>query len=173
MTGRPSLYTGEIAEEICARISAGETLKQICRDEHIPPESTVRTWVREDREGFSARYACARELQIDCWADDIIELADDGRNDWIKREKEAGRITLEYNGDNVQRSRLRIDTRKWLLSKLKPERYGESLKLSGSLDLSQKTEAQLEAELARLLAKAGGDPAVGETGNEEEAPGTS
>jgi hypothetical protein len=115
--------------------------------------------VRDDREGFAAAYSCARDLQADCWADDIIEIADDSRNDWIEREIKSGRIIKVVN-EAIARAKLRIDTKKWLLSKLKPERYGDKLELSGKLDLSKKTDEQLDADLARLLAKATGNLAA-------------
>lgn len=131
MAGRPSVYTEAIAAEICARLSAGETLRQICRSEHMPDERTVRGWVLDDREGFSPRYARAREMQFEAWADEITEISDDGTNDWMERESKDGSSQTVLNGEHVQRSRLRVDSRKWLLSKLKPERYGDKLQHSG------------------------------------------
>ena len=167
MTGRPTAYTEALAEEICARIAGGETLKQVCRDEHIPADSTVRTWVLDDREGFSARYARARDLHLEGMADDITEIAEDGSNDWMERETKSGRIIRTVNEEAVARSRLRIDSRKWLLSKLKPERYGDSLKLTGQLDLNHKTDDQLNARLAQLLGKTGSDSDPGGAGAPE------
>jgi hypothetical protein len=169
MTGRPTLYTEALAEEICRRIADGETLKQVCRDEHIPADSTVRLWVLDDRDGFSARYARARDLHLEGMADEITEIAEDGRNDWMERETKSGRIVTALNEEAVARSRLRIDSRKWLLSKLKPERYGDSLKLTGQLDLNHKTDDQLNARLAQLLGKTGSDSDPGGAGAPEEA----
>src|SRR4051812_2164281 len=60
--GRPSTYTAELAATICARLATGETLRAVCRDDGMPSESTVRTWALDDREGFSAHYARAREI---------------------------------------------------------------------------------------------------------------
>lgn len=131
MAGRPSVYTKKIAEEICHRIASGETLKQICRDEHMPDARTVRGWVLDDRDGFSPRYARAREMQFEAWADEINEISDDGSNDWMERENKDGSSVTVLNGEHVQRSKLRVDSRKWLLSKLKPERYGDSMKHTG------------------------------------------
>lgn len=131
-SGRPSLYTEEIAAEICQRIGEGETLNQICRDAHMPSRPTVVTWVLEDREGFSNRYARARDLQLEHWADEVIDVADDATNDFMeKKNGEDKESSWSLNGEHVQRSRLRIDSRKWLLSKLKPQQYGEKLELGG------------------------------------------
>jgi len=168
MTGRPPLYTEAIAEEICRRMSEGETLKQICRDEHMPDSRTVRGWVLEDREGFSPRYARARDMQLEAWAEEITEIAEDGSNDWMERETKSGRVITVVNEEAVQRSRLRIDSRRWLLSKLKPERYGDKLELSGKLDMNTKTDEQLDARIAQLIGKAGADRAAGGEGTPEE-----
>jgi hypothetical protein len=73
-------------------------------------------------------------MQLEYWADETIEIADDGQNDWMERERPDGGIDVLLNGEHVQRSKLRIDSRKWLLSKLKPERYGDSLKHIGDPD---------------------------------------
>jgi len=66
--GRPSSYTETFADEICRRIAEGETLKQICRDEDMPARSTVQKWVLDDVQGFSGKYARAREIQLESWA---------------------------------------------------------------------------------------------------------
>jgi len=104
--GRPTLYTPEIAKEVCDRLSEGESLRSICKDEHLPSDGAIRLWAREDREGFSAQYAEARYLQALFWSDQILDIADDKDEDY-------------------QRSRLRVDTRKWLLSKVLPKVYGD------------------------------------------------
>ena len=124
--GPASLYTAEIAHEICERLASGETLRSICRDEGMPHESTVRKWAREDREGFSTQYARARDAGLDAIADELLAIADDATNDWMERLGDEGQpLGWQVNGEHVQRSRLRIDTRKWYLSKLAPKRYGE------------------------------------------------
>ena len=167
--GNQTTYTPEIADEVCRRLADGETLPQICRDEHIPAASTIRGWALDDREDFAARYARARDLGLDAMADETIEIADDSRNDWIERETAAGRLVRVVDVEAVQRSRVRIDARRWLLSKLKPERYGDSLKLTGGLDLSHKTDDQLQARLAQLLGEARGDRDSGGNPAEEES----
>ncbi len=131
--GRPTLYTEDVAEEICSRIALGETLNQICRSTHMPARPTIVGWVMEDRQGFSDRYARARDLCLEHWADEVLEIGDDGTNDWMVREHgdDDKNASWVVNGEHVSRSRLRIDSRKWLLSKLKPERYGDKLQVGG------------------------------------------
>jgi len=111
--GRPSVYTKEIADEICRRLAEGESLRAICDDDpDMPATSTVRLWAIEDREGFFAQYDKARKVQALGWAEEIMEIAD--------LEKQE-----------VTRSRLRVDTRKWMLSKVLPKVYGEKIGLDG------------------------------------------
>jgi hypothetical protein len=77
----------------------------------MPDEATVRLWARENREGFYSQYARAIETRMDGHADEILEIADNEHGD-------------------PARDRLRIDTRKWLMSKIAPKRFGDKLDLT-------------------------------------------
>lgn len=124
--GRPSKYTKELADKICERLSYGRGLRSICRDKDIPvKESTVRAWCVKNINGFYAQYTRARKIGVDAWVDDIIEIADDGTNDYYEDSKG----NLKFDQENVNRSRLRVDTRKWIMAKLNPEKYGDSQKI--------------------------------------------
>ena len=72
----------------------------------------------------------------------MLEIADNSTNDWMERRREDGTVVTVLNGEHVQRSRLRIDTRKWLLAKLQPKKYGKhvSAALTGSDGGPIKTE---------------------------------
>jgi len=129
--GRPTRYTAAVAERICDRLANGETLRSVCRDKGMPPENTVRRWVLEDRNGFSAQYARARDLGLDAMADEMMDVADNASNDYMERE-DPDNPGYQLNGEHVQRSRLRVDTRKWYLSKLAPKRYGDRQQLEVS-----------------------------------------
>jgi hypothetical protein len=112
--------------EICRRLIDGESLLHICRTAGMPTEGTVRLWVRLDRDGCAAQYTQARELGYERLADQLLEIADDGTNDWIDRDGER-----VWDRDHVMRSRLRVDTRKWMLSKMLPKVYGDRTQLVG------------------------------------------
>jgi hypothetical protein len=151
--GRPTSYTEEFAAEVCARLATGETLSSICRDDHIPARSTVSQWVLDDREGFSVRYTRAREMQREVWADEISDISDTATNDWMERhgKDDAGWIA---NGEHIQRSKLRVDSRKWLLSKLDPKRYGDRthVEATGKDGKDLIPEKRDDLELARFFA---------------------
>ena len=129
--GRKCSITPEIAEAVCEKLASGLTLREICRAEGMPPESTVRLWAMDDQDGFAAKYKRAREIGYQSMADELLEISDDGTNDWMKRNDQDGE-GFSVNGENIQRSRLRIDTRKWMLAKALPKVYGDKLDLVSS-----------------------------------------
>jgi hypothetical protein len=119
--GRPSDYSQEIVDEICARLSDGQSLRSICKSENLPSTTTVCKWLAKYPE-FADQYARAREAQADYIADEILDIADDSSNDWMERDG----LTVE-NGESIRRSQLRIDARKWLAGKLRPKKYSDKL----------------------------------------------
>ena len=102
-----SRYTPELADAILHRVSEGSSLSEACRAKGIP-ESTARQWARDNRCGFGAAYQHARMLQLEAWSDRIVDTAQ--RTDIEAADK-----------------RVICDSYKWILSKLRPERYGERL----------------------------------------------
>lgn len=110
--------TPEIAETIIEGLSEGIPLRQLARL-HGFSKSAFYDWVKDDAE-FAGRIARARDEGFDAIAEEALEIADDGSNDWMERE---GRTIVD--SDHVQRSRLRIDTRLKLLAKWNPKKYGD------------------------------------------------
>lgn len=127
--GRPSKYTPEIAEEICRRLASGEYLPAICRDPEMPDIATVTRW-KHKHPDFRAAYAQAREDRAEIWAEEINAIGDDGSNDYTASEDGE----LVVNSEHIQRSKLRCDNRKWLLSRLLPKQYGDKTTIAGDLD---------------------------------------
>lgn len=119
------MYSPETGTRICVEISAGRSLRSICDDEGMPDKATVFRWLASD-ETFRDQYARAREAQADAMLEEIIQIADDGENDTYKDEE--GRVRTDQ--DVIARSRLRVDTRKWAMSKMAPKKYGEKLDLT-------------------------------------------
>ena len=108
-TGRPTSYNDELGRLICSRIAAGESLRKICKDNGMPNPSTVFFWLLDDdKKNFVEQYERARNVQAENLFDKLLEIADE-------------------NNKNVMRARLRIDTRKWYLSKVLPKKFGEKL----------------------------------------------
>ena len=123
--GAPSTYTPEIADEICERLSVGENIRAICNNDGMPHVATVFRWLEKHQE-FRELYARAREAQAEYLFDEIIEIADDGTNDYVaQKDAENAILGWRENGEVLQRSRLRVDARKWAAAKLAPKKYGE------------------------------------------------
>ncbi|MBH9645062.1 terminase small subunit-like protein [Burkholderia vietnamiensis] len=123
-----TIFTQELADTICEHLVSGLSLRQIEAIEGMPSKTTILRWLADDRfTSFRDQYARARDMQAEGMADEILEIADDGRNDWMEiQNRDGDNIGWKVNGEAVQRSRLRIDARKWLLSKLLPKKYGTS-----------------------------------------------
>ncbi|MDD3645500.1 MAG: hypothetical protein PHR19_08245 [Bacteroidales bacterium] len=114
-----------IFNAICDRIEQGESLRSVLRDDNMPSSQTFYIWVDSD-ELKSKQYARATELRAENIFDEIFDIADDGRNDFTQKNTSDGVIEV-FNSEHVQRSRLRIDTRKWALSKMNPKKYGDKV----------------------------------------------
>ena len=115
-------YSPEMAALICDRIVEGASLRQICQDTNMPARSTIFVWL-EEHEEFARSYTLARQIQIEDLMDESLEIADDSSNDWIDGEGPDGKRYRVFNPDSIQRSKLRLAARKWLISKLIPKRY--------------------------------------------------
>jgi len=153
MAGRPSKYNEELGNKICALLAEGKSLRQVIKENaSFPSRRAVYNWLQANEE-FRAQYLSAREVQFDHLADELIEIADDGTGDWY--ENNEGKLVA--NKEHINRSRLRVDTRKWILSKLKPGQYGErtALDLGGEIKHTSGVTGDQLAEVLTILAEAG------------------
>lgn len=158
--GRPCEFTEEIADEICRRLYESdenelpESLRKICRDDHLPDRRTVHRWLNEI-PGFRLQYASARELRKDALLD---------RLEWLSRTALSHATGMPGTGEagaRVQAVKLEIDAIKWILSKEYPREYGELIKQEvsgpegGPIQTQSKERSAEEiAAFAELLAKA-------------------
>jgi len=123
--GRPTVFTEELGTAICKRLAGGESLRAICKDDGMPNKSSIFEWILDGKhKEFADQYAKAREVQAELLADEIFDIADDSQNDWMERQTENGNYTV-LNAEAIGRSRLRVDSRKWYLSKVLPKKFGE------------------------------------------------
>lgn len=105
--GRPREYRLEIGDLFFSRLAAGESLNKICQDPDMPALVTFFRWL-DEIDGFRYKYDKAREQQAERWANEIVEIADNST-------------------EEVNRSRLKVDTRKWIVSKLIPKKYSDKM----------------------------------------------
>lgn len=149
----PKIRNPENAERICALIAEGYTLRQVAREINCTA-GAISIWASED-EDFAKRYARAMDVRTDRMAEEILDISDDGHNDWMEREDHD-----VVNGEHIQRSRLRVDARKWLMAKMMPKKYGDRTTLAG--DPEAPLNVSVTVEDKRAAAKALLDEAFGE-----------
>lgn len=136
--GRPTIYSEVLADQICVRIAAGDSVRKICQANDMPNEETIYRWIL-NLEAFSKKYRTAREIQQERYLDELIEIAD-----------EKPRVTPMGSTDSgaVQHAKLRIDTRKWTMARLAPRKYGDKMGLDHGV--------QQENPLATLIKRIAG-----------------
>lgn len=140
MTGRPSSYTDAIAEEICDRLINGESMRSICRDEHMPDRATILRWLDANEE-FAARYARARTMQADFMDDLILDTAN------------------ATTSETAAADRVKIAAYQWRASKLAPKKYGErtTQTIEGGdkpLEVREVSQTEIARRLAAILTDA-------------------
>ncbi len=144
--GRPTKFTNELADNICEIISTSSTsLRTLCKDESMPSANTIIRWLRE-KEDFRLQYARAKEDQADFLAEEIIEISDDATNDFMTIQKGDQSYEVE-NKEWTSRSKLRVDARKWIASKLKSKKWGDKIDLTSDGKTISNNSFQLPSNL--------------------------
>jgi hypothetical protein len=120
------IYTDDVWAELLRRLMNGLTLREACETDGMPSPPMVLKRAVEDPRGFGEHYTKARQIGYMGMADEIVDIADNGSNDWMQRNDPENQ-GYQFNGEHYQRSRLRIDTRKWLLAKALPKIFGDKV----------------------------------------------
>jgi hypothetical protein len=121
---RPTSYTPEMARRICEELASSGSLRAVCRNEWAPNRSTITRWVVDNVNGFAAEYARAKELGIDDFVEETLEIADE----------DPARNLHGVDSGAVAHAKVRIETRRWLAERMLPRKYGSKsgLELTGS-----------------------------------------
>ena len=118
--GRPTKYNIKIGKEICKRISNGESVRSIVKSEEMPSAVTIYSWLLdENKKEFLNQYEIARNHQAELMFEELLEIADESKDIIVGDDKS--------DGARVQANRLRVDTRKWYLSKVLPKKFGDKM----------------------------------------------
>ena len=117
--GRPTKMTNEVQAEILTRISTGESLRKVCSDKHLPAAQNVFKFIYSNEE-FREQYEKSRQEQAEWLGEEIVDIADNDTGD-------------------TQRDRLRIDARKWVMSKMLPKKYSDKI----DVDMKQEVNTRI------------------------------
>ena len=148
--GRPTTYTKRVGEKLCLLLEQGKSLREICAMDGMPSTSVFYQWYKRNPE-FAERYADARALQAILMDDDLQAVADDSSRDYRTEERD-GRNVEVVDHEHIQRSKLRVDTMKFRMSKMAPRLYGEkvnhevTVKDGGALEIRWASPEELSPE---------------------------
>lgn len=104
--GRPTIYSEELVTEFLYRIAKGRSVASVCGDDDMPHRATIYEWLAQNGD-FSDRYARASEQRADHYFDEMLDIAD------------------KALPEEVQKAKLQIDTRKWVLARMNPKKYSD------------------------------------------------
>lgn len=166
--GRPSDYSPDLADKICASVASGSSLRKVCRQAWAPHHKTIFRWFRKYPE-FLRMYETATEIRSDYFAEDMIDISDDDEDDigFKESEDKDGKGAKPFiKIDNIHRARLRIQTRQWICERMKPRKYGsfQRQEITGKdgsplgMSLREITDDQLQKRIEDLNAKLGYGP---------------
>ncbi len=142
--GCPSIYTPEIAREVCARLEQGLSLRKICIDPAMPDMATLLRWAMNGDHPFCQQYALAKRVQAERMIAEILDITDDSTND-TQIDENGKRI---INHDHINRARLRVDTRKWIACRVLPKIYGDKLQKEVSGEVTLRVVYENRPEIA-------------------------
>ena len=153
--GAPSIFTPELAEQICEMVASGMSIVTVAKNRAMPSERTIMTWLTDEVDAgkvlFQQKYARAREIRADRMVEEALELVDDVDAVMAKDGKADHAL--------VAHQRLRADTRKWYASKLFPGRYGDKVAVGGASDLpplvSELSDNERAVRITAILASIG------------------
>lgn len=123
---------------ICEHLADGQSLRAVLRMPGMPSRGIVFRELEQD-EAFANQYARAKQVGIEALADDVMAIADETEVANVY-DSEGNIVDVKLDATAVARNRLRVDSRKWILSKLAPKKYGDKLdhNIGGSVDMIHK-----------------------------------
>lgn len=119
--GRPTLFSEDLAETICALIAAGASMQDLDSFPDIPSPATIYRWIEDDGD-FRRAYAAACALRADLLADEALDIAQEALgDDWAMAPDGDGYAAAR---ECLGWAKLKIDTIRWRLAVMAPRKYG-------------------------------------------------
>lgn len=155
-----------VMARVCEILSSSErgTARILKEEPGMPAIGQLWEWMDEKDDGVPTdrarrmveMYTRAKQQQAEYMEGLLLEIADDSRNDYMEKIGKDGEAFPALNAEHIQRTRLRVDTRKWLMAKLHPRKYAESVKVGGDEELAPvRSEAKVEVDTATIDALRG------------------
>lgn len=117
--GRPTDYTKELGELICSRLAEGRSLRSVCLADDMPDKSSVFTWFRLHPE-FLDQYTRAKEESSEAMYEELADLGEEAIDLSQAVDPKASNAV-------VSAVKLKADNLKWMMSKMKPKKYGDKI----------------------------------------------
>lgn len=131
--GRPSIYSEDLVTELCIKLSLGQSLRSICREEGMPAQSQVYLWLQRYPD-FQEQYTRAREEQAESHADEIVDIADETPDLNPIVDKNGALIEMQLHSAYIAWQKNRIEARKWNAAKQRPKKYGDKVQVGGDAE---------------------------------------
>lgn len=132
-TGRPTIHTPELADELCRRLMTGQSLRAVCLADDMPHRDTVLRWIHDDNAGFYGQYSRACATRAEVQRDEILDIADEAPRsivlEWTDHREKAKRVPVLVSLDQneLRHRELRIKARQWDMARQAPKRYGDKV----------------------------------------------
>ena len=146
----PTKKAPSCLDEIFQRISSGESLTHICKDEHMPNYRTVWDWIYKDPE-VRERYESAKKSQMEFFTEQILDIADESETDIMLAYDKSGRRLPMVNYENIKRSELRVKARMWMMERIKASKYNEKVIADASAAERGQVSGPVQATIQILL----------------------
>lgn len=130
-------YNRELADLICEQLALGKTLRSVCRSDDMPSRESVRLWVLRDEDGFAKRYEDARMLGYEVMEEQVLDIGDEVGADMA----------------SIQKARLQVDSRKWILAKSLPKRYADRTILAGDAESPLEIRPPIDQFVSEFMTK--------------------
>jgi len=181
--GRPTIYSLELATELCGYLAMGESLRTACARKGMPSVKTVFLWLSESneelwRDDFLHQYTRAKQEAADAMAEEILDISNTPTKGKVtvtrtSKDKDGNEVTVTEvrEDDMLGHRRLQIDTRKFLMAKMKPKIYGDKMDLTTDGEKIEIGRGMSIEEINAILARAEAEKAE-EAKNAEKTPST-
>jgi hypothetical protein len=156
-------YNSELAARVCELMIEGVSLRKICEMQGMPSRRAIFNWL-DTNEQFRAKYELARQMQAEWLTHEILTIADDASEDFVINERGEQVV----NHEAINRSRLRVDTRKWIASKILPRQYGDRVTADITMRDARSIEELSNEQLVAIVAR--GSASAGQVDVSEERP---